>query len=43
MIMSIYPDKKLKKLIEKKAVEEGRTISNYILYVLKKHLNYKVK
>ena len=41
VIISIYLDAKVKEIIERNALEQGRSVSNYINYILKKELGEK--
>ena len=41
MVLSFKVDKQLKEALQKLADEEYRSLSNYVLMVLKKHLDEK--
>ena len=39
MVISIYPDKKLKAKLEELSKKENRSLNNLILHILTKHLS----
>lgn len=41
--IGVYPSSKFKKVIEAEAKKEGRSVSNYVVNILTKHINQKKK
>ncbi len=39
--LGVYPSHEFKKIIDSEAENEGRSVSNYVLNILKNHINQK--